>query len=324
MSEKQISYSSRYKKHKNKFPRNSINNYSGFHLSINQHILKNGRFANRTYNRGFLNSAHITGLISKFVGLPYVDLIKEYHKITKIHKSKNFEGMSTRDLDFHFDGNRRYTIGTFTIDDEGLVQLNNYPRKKKIKLTKKQVIHNTNKKIPDFGKVSEKPLTNYFRLYEYNNFIKGFDKPQYLGDYYCIVNQEVLLLPIYHVPALFTDEHSIYNNDENKNDEYTPTFVITKGESYNSSNKLYHNYFEEVDNVYLINRLKTNLIRIEECLNYFVEKNNLERVEYHKMLRDQAQQTLDIAPKRIIQNFGYGLLYPSFKRSDYLKIKNNE
>lgn len=196
------------------FPRHSMNHYPGTRLGMKLRYSKPsvGRLhCEWGPNRGYLRTNRITGFINKFIGKPYNDLVKAFYILIKDLRDSHKEvGLS--DLEWHFEQLRyRRFRGDYYVDDGGLVRVVHPEsvRKQTSHINKQQVAYNKKVKIPDFGRVSlprtpGRDTNNRYCLSEYDSIC--YEKPQhgtprFLGNYWCDIDDKILLLPVYHVPG---------------------------------------------------------------------------------------------------------------------------
>lgn len=216
-----------------RFPRHDMDYYPGTHLGMKLRYQK--KTTGRVYkewsnNYGYIRTNRIEGLINKYLGKPYNDLVKEFYVLTKKLRDSHKE-VGLKDLEWHFENIRyRRCRGDYYIDDEGLVQQvkSELNRKQSCVLNRQQISYNNKVKIPDFGRVAlarelDRPKPRYDEAIG-SDYVT-YEKPQYsaprlIGHYRCDIDGVPLFLPIYHVPESSSYAEYLFKTVGKKPDKY--------------------------------------------------------------------------------------------------------
>ena len=158
------------------------------------------------HHYGYVKHTRMEKFVSKYVGKPYEELSKAWSEWIKPIKNTDF-GQSERLEDFFTD--YRWSRATFRIDDDGLVQpVEQTPKGRQYNISTKQWRENRNHPIPKFGRIAKPHDTihEYDYCYGYassdpdsNGTDPDFYKPRLLGDYWCMIKDTPVKLPVYHV-----------------------------------------------------------------------------------------------------------------------------
>lgn len=256
MSEHNWTYGSKKNNHGSKhnhsnpshFPRHIMMEYEGTRLSMRKRMWSKSN-PGSVYGKSawILNDNCINGLINKYIGKPYTEFLKEWHK-----KVKNMPSdVTDRVLDYRFGigwyASKGWYSHPYAIDDEGIIRKGT-PRKRRSRrgnLTKDQVHYNyTRFKLPDLGCVRD--TTKITKATGGYGYCEAPVKPEFmgpikLGKAYVEIDGEVQLRTIYHNLIAYNKRHMNCAGDRKKfleKEEYlkewTPVkvFGVAKGSSH--------------------------------------------------------------------------------------------
>ena len=250
------------------------------------------------------------------------------------------------DLDWYFYEEKRPCYGQqmYYIDNGGNVRrcplLSRY--KSRIKLTESQESFNKRVKIPYLGKCREFNKSAFIwknpnlSLEEYYDYIPQARQPILLGEFYVIVYNEVLKMPVYTYKTPLSIKYHLHN--ERKWNEKTREW---ENISFVSSNS-YKNY-DRVKRARIVDEWipimipkgipssqeyiekQTNITRmyLERQISFYkrmIESNPTEAEAYQSFLRE-SQEDIKNYPEKSDYNLGYGNFFLFVKRKDYEKFK---
>lgn len=296
---------------------------------------------------GYIKESRIVKFIAKYVGKPYKELAKAWNEWIKPIKNTD----KTEYLDDYFT-DYRWRQAFFRVDDNGIVQsIKRRPLNKKYNISTKQWRENKNHSIPKFGIIAKpKSIDNFTFTYgfekyraETNGIDPNFSKPRLLGDYWCMVNNTPVKLPVYHVPGAY--DYIIWSLAKlggNFQDGFR-----TGTKQYESACKFTNNWiylpipcsrsgyvgrisehFTHLEKEVIINptyeELKSTLEVIDKAISNVKEGNTVSydgitpvSLDYLNFQRQTVLYRLIVVRKYITINYGYGQLYPLVKRIDY-------
>lgn len=360
MSEKGLLYKKRKNNHGSHgygsgFPRAKVDKYQGTRLGMKKtHMFAEGNWYLGNY--GYVRGKRIEKIIIQYIGKPYKDLEKAYLAMTKKLRDKNLPNTGLSKLKGYFYcHNLRYII-----DKKGLVQRKSTKPYTHLKLTKTQINHNRSVVIPDFG--ITKSIPRAYEDYEnskydfynfsinntnYINTAKG--GPKLIGNYWCIIKENVFYLPVYHLPYAkdflkyqISDEFTHYLTTNKLSEFYgkdspnykralymeknwiIPFIPFSRGSYFHQRpgdlshlRRFRNDHYVDVtdrkkDRERVEIEMKVNILYEELTNNHFKEEFILNRIKDYK--NDLKR------PKTFIKiNLGEGQLYPVVKMSDYQK-----
>lgn len=302
------------------FPRHNMNKFDGTHLGMRVRLRKDmEKYSECYYNYGYLRSNWIIGLINKYVGKPYNDLIKEFYKKIKRLRD-NHKDVGLKDLDWNFED-------SYYVDDDGLIHCNS--EIKFNRFTNRQLRYNKAQKIPQFGAVAKpRELLRSWELRNYDYPVLLDTNPKLIGNYYCDINGIVLLLPVYHVPEAedrgyprwgLSPRPGTYEYKKKKSLEenwIAPTILFNRRETRTNLYRFIHIELQgKMPNPALAS-LRASIKKAEEdCFN---ARDSWEESKC-KMYLNVLKSRLKFTPEFVSMNVGYGCLYPMVKISDYKK-----
>lgn len=317
------------------FPRENVDYYEGTHLGMCKHINRRGRHILKVggwENRGFIKDNILLPLIFAHVGKPYKELTKAYHaktkKLREQHKDVGIDKLNWYFQNFY----SCYWHRQFYIDDEGIVRTDSSYNNHCNNFTNAQLRHNRDQEIPQYGKVCKDYRD--IEWYPRENFSLISNSPVFIGNFYCDIKGEILLLPVYHVPyfkkcknsedcycsAWYTPEHLRPNTPENRKyiemcSKWIQPFISVRRNETNST--FTHSYIGEVPNPKCKDILN-EILQLEEAIT--ISESKKERKDYKLRLKHLVYK-YEHTPKYIKKEAGYGRLYPMVKIEDYEKAK---
>lgn len=327
MSEKGLVFRTRKNNHGSKhnhcrasgYPRHNMNYFPGTRLGMNKRYRKkSGELYKEWPYNAWLNYDAIEGLIEKYIGW-----------------------------------------GSYKIDKDGLVQRDRAKSTFKYLFSTSQIRYNNRVQIPDYGIVCRPFIPNppdrypITELTYYELIRKQDGQPKFIGKFWCVIDNKVLLLPVYNV--YYAASYANYLHTKRFRSWYTPfkfgkaeksetfsdQYRVGSAEYYSAVNiestwimpiipfdryggvstmfkKLRHDRYMSLPN-HRITEIKN---AIADCLSNAKQSQNeewfLNRVE---RLRDELNRTSPTA----IYNVGFGQLIPLVRRRDYeLALLSNE
>lgn len=333
---------SRKTKNPSWFPRHWMKYYEGTHLGMRRHLLKSGPVSKRD-NYSYVKSSVIVAIINKFIGKPYSDLCRKLNEKFKECKT-NFEKDVDDELGWYFQFDvtpiwrRKYA--DYYIDDNGNVQKTQPLPSDTPKLTKDQKNWNRNQKIPNWGAVCEprKWQTEPYSECESCNEgdpIEGsnkgeFYKPKLIGEFWCIVQNQVLKLPVYHVPKAYEYFRWIENarwRISNSSSKYS--YLFREGMGKEEAEKLEQDWIRP--HIEFTHGIRANTFFYQSCkvsvpnprINIlkkdiaYLKNNELSDGWSRGTSVEELEAKLANEPEVVLYEAGYGKLCPLVKRSDY-------
>ena len=319
------------------------------------------------YSRyGYIKHTRMERFISKYVGKSYKELSKAWDAWMKPIKNTDW-GQSERLEDFFTD--YRWSAASFKVDDNGLVQIiKKEPRGRQYNISTKQWKENRDHAIPKFGKIAKPHKTANYHDYWYgyadsnpdsNGTDPDFYKPRLLGDYWCMINNIPVKLPVYHVRyardyirwwlngrqgrvhwtsnVIKTDKYQelfrvgTYDHEQavkfDNNWVYLPIPCSKGGYIGETSKHFMHLEEEEIPNPKYaeiqssLDALTKSVEDIEAGITVtFSDGVTPVTMEYLTNEINNAHYRLSITSRYITVNHGYGQLYPLVKRIDYERV----
>ena len=340
MSEKGIFFKKRKKRHGShnkcsrgsEFPRENMDYYEGTHLGMSKHLNRRGsHIINMGWdNGGYLKDNVLLPLIFAHVGKPYKELTKAYYAKTKRLREQH-KKVGIDNLEWYFQ-NFHHWCRQFYIDDEGIVRTNSSWNLHN-KFTNAQLRHNRDQEIPQYGKVCEnyRDISVYYPKEDFSLISK---EPVFMGNFYCDIKGEILLLPVYHVPYFkecendsdwrcrfgFIPWYLKPNTPENKKylemcAKWTKVTIAVKRNEH--SHTFVHHFFGKVPNA-----KKEKIARDIELWRKLQESATDKKDRRNAKLKVKALIfKYESTPDFIKKEAGYGKLYPMVKTEDYERIK---
>lgn len=167
-----------------KFPRNTkhIKNFEGS-------LLTNSKvWGWQDWNLSWFKRKQVKGFIRQYVGKSYTELMEAWDRKVKHLKAKHSYEVSLKNWisDDEYGNYHEYYI-----NDEGIICVDTkYNRKDHYR------IYNSKLKIPNFEVVRNKPIykDDYYTPYSFKGKLSY---PIYVGKFYCLINKNYYLLPVY-------------------------------------------------------------------------------------------------------------------------------
>lgn len=317
------------------FPRENVDYYEGTHLGMCKHINRRGRHILKVggwENRGFVKDNILLPLILAHVGKPYKELTKAYYAKTKRLREQH-KDVGIDKLNWYFQNFYScYWHRQFYIDDEGIVRTDSSWDSKN-NFTNAQLRHNRDQEIPQYGKVcvNYRDISGYYPKEDFSLISK---EPVFMGNFYCDINGEILLLPVYHVPYFkecegdsdwrcrfgFVPWYLKPNTPENKKylemcEKWTKVTIAIKRNEH--SHTFVHHFFGKVPNT-----KKEEMARDIELWRKLRElASDKKDRRYAKLGLKVIVSKYESTPDFIEMEAGYGKLFPMVKTEDYEKAK---
>lgn len=321
-------------KHGSFFPRHKLNKFEGRRLGHRKaYCLYQDNYS---WRGDYLDSTVVEGFLGKWINKPYSDCCRAWQRKTKDLQAKRWHATHmTSWIDEYLNEDRWVgRKGSWYVDDKGLLQKSDKDDSTCISpLTKQQLRHNKKIEISinKWDSVAIPWGSYYYRDHaEYLLDIK-YKQPRLIGEMYCVIDKEVLLLPVYHVyegyfyrshGEGYYAKHMINTPNYLKYKFIEDNWIIPKIKTRKSYyyNELYHSKLKSVlsrkyqDQVEAIKKVEEDIRRTE-----FEDPYNMHERYKETLLRYQKELTQISKYERM--ETGYGKLCPLVKRKDYEEIK---